>query len=355
MIKYQSDGVTLYHGDVIECLKQMDEQSVNCCVTSPPYWGLRDYGVEGQLGLEETPEEYVEKIVEVFREVKRVLRDDGTVWLNVGDSYASALSNHKYAGSFGQSSCVSKKTQSGIPTSGRKERNRALKKAGIKQKDLVGIPWMLAFALRADGWYLRRDIIWHKTNPMPESVKDRPTASHEYIFLLSKSSRYYYDKEAIKEPSDSCPVVPWSERKAGGEVSRHGGSHRAPALNHKKKDKQRGHSRRHTGFNDRWDQMSVDEQRSLGANKRDVWTVATKPFEGAHFATFNPELISPCILAGSPVGGVVLDPFMGSGTTAITAHDLGRQSVGCELNGEYLNDICIPRVKAATKQQRLIA
>jgi len=254
-------------GDAIEVLKTIPDQSINTCVTSPPYWGLRDYGIDGQVGIEETPEEYVAKMVEVFREVKRVLRNDGTLWLNLGDSYAgncSQASNNGRAG-FGNP----------------RERLVNRKGEGLKPKDLVGIPWRVALALQADGWYLRSDIIWHKPNPIPESVKDRPTKAHEYIFLLSKSPRYYYDYEAIKEPVTS---------------------------------KQLGSTR----------------------NRRSVWTVPTRPFPEAHFATFPPELIEPCVLAGCPIGGVVLDPFVGSGTTLLVATRHHRRSIGIELNPEYI-------------------
>ena len=265
-------------GECIDVLPRIPDGSVNCCVTSPPYFGLRDYGVDGQIGLELTPEQYVAKMVEVFREVRRVLRDDGTLWLNIGDSYVGATSQHKDGGSQGHNSCIAKKTMSGIPQNGRGDRNRALYKAGIKMKDLIGIPWMLAFALRADGWYLRQEIIWHKPNPMPESVKDRCTKAHEQVFLLSKSARYYFDSEAMKE-----------------------------------------------------DAVDGSGKR----NRRSVWSVATRPYKGAHFATFPPALIEPCILAGCPADGVVLDPFGGSGTTAGVAVAHGRDAIICELNPEY--------------------
>lgn len=247
---------------------------VQTCVTSPPYFGLRDYGHDGQIGLEQTPEAYIAAMVEVFRCVCDVLADDGTLWLNIGDSYAGAgYSNHKNTGG----------TQR---ENGGKQRH--LSGTGCKPKDLIGVPWMLAFALRADGWYLRQDIIWHKPNPMPESVRDRCTKAHEYIFLLSKSEKYFFDSEAIKEPV-----------KTSSENIRFEG---------KKYDR---------------------------ANKRSVWQVATRPYKGAHFATFPPALIEPCILAGSRPNDVVLDPFMGSGTTAQVAIQHGRQYLGCELNEKY--------------------
>lgn len=272
------------------------------CVTSPPYFGLRDYGHEGQIGLEQTPEEYITAMVEVFRCVRDVLADDGTLWLNIGDSYAARVRQ-------------TKPETAGALTRGNKgvltEYQRPLPK-GYKEKDLIGIPWMLAFALRADGWYLRQDIIWHKPNPMPESVRDRCTKAHEYIFLLSKSERYFFDSEAIKEESKT----PWSSAKGFSET---GQSARSAGID--------GHR---NGAGAHSDEMKT------GRNRRSVWTVPTKPYSGAHFATYPPALIEPCILAGSRPGDTVLDPFMGSGTTAQVAQDLGRKAIGCELNPEYL-------------------
>jgi len=292
-------------GDAIEVLKAMPEQSVHCCVTSPPYWGLRDYGVDGQLGLESTPDEYVEKMVEVFREVRRVLRDDGTLWLNLGDSYAGS----------GKGAWDNKEVQKEVYVPDKDSPQCKLKKVpqGLKPKDLVGIPWMVAFALRADGWYLRQDIIWHKPNAMPESVKDRCTKSHEYIFLLAKSAQYYYDNEAIKETAKNANKTislgekSFSKRQAKGVGVEPSG-------------------------NGKSDNYTVKEYR----NKRSVWTVTTKPFKEAHFATFPPALITPCILAGCPVGGTVLDPFAGSGTTLLVATQHHRKSIGIELNPEYI-------------------
>lgn len=260
-------------GDVRERLRELSDRSVHCCVTSPPYWGLRDYGESEQIGLEQSPEEYVAELVAVFREVWRVLRDDGTLWLNLGDSYAgnnSRASNNGRAG-FGN------------PRDGVFERIGD----GLKTKDLVGIPWRVAFALQADGWYLRQDIIWHKPNPLPESVKDRCTKAHEYIFLLSKSPSYYFDYEAIREPT-----------------------------------------------------IDLQDKR----NRRDVWSVPVKPFKGAHFATFPTDLITPCILAGCPDGGIVLDPFFGAGTTGLVAQSLKRGWVGCELNPVYA-EMALKRIK----------
>jgi DNA modification methylase len=282
-------------GDCRETMRRWAAQGIKAqtCVTSPPYYGLRDYGHDGQIGLEETPEEYIAAMVEVFSCVRDVLADDGTLWLNIGDSYAgnnSQASNNGRAG-FGN------------------PRERVVNRTGegLKTKDLIGIPWMLAFALRDDGWYLRQDIIWHKPNPMPESVTDRCTKAHEYIFLLSKSPKYYYDHEAIKE-----------EASSKSEGIRFGGNK----------------------YGDNDDPKYATKSGNVSkeydkANKRSVWTVPVKPYAGAHFAVFPTDLIEPCILAGAPTGGIVLDPFMGSGTTAQVAQTLGRKYLGCELNPDY--------------------
>ena len=272
-------------GDCLDSLRGMPDQSVHCCVTSPPYFGLRDYGVDGQIGLEPTPDEFVRALVAVFREVRRVLRDDGTLWLNLGDSYSSG---------------------------GRKWRATDAKNAvrgmdtrpddGIGHKQLLGIPWRVAFALQADGWYLRQDIIWHKPNPMPESVRDRCTKAHEYVFLLSKGPRYYFDSEAIKEPASAPP------KKCGPK---------------------NGASRNDSG------RTGIVRGDGETRNRRSVWTVSTKPFGEAHFATFPPALIEPCILAGSRLGDTVLDPFGGAGTTGLVAQQHGRNAVLTEINPEY--------------------
>jgi DNA modification methylase len=338
-------------GDCRETMRKWASEGIKAqtCVTSPPYYGLRDYGTgkwiggdencshkrdskysdktitghankdltvgdaiyksvcpkcgavreDKQLGLEETPEEYIKSMVEVFRCVWDVLEDDGTLWLNIGDSY------YNYRPGKGQAlvkQTVANSNQDLPQTCAR----RGNKLDGLKEKDLIGIPWMLAFALRADGWYLRQDIIWHKPNPMPESVTDRCTKAHEYIFLLTKSSKYYYDFEAIKEEG----IIPAGTLAAKGSAER---------------QNQKGVNARPPEYKE------YDGQR----NKRSVWTVTTKPYEGAHFAVFPTDLIEPCILAGAPVGGVVLDPFMGSGTTAQVAQDLGRKYLGCELNPAY--------------------
>lgn len=283
----------ILHGDALTMLKTLPDESVHCCVTSPPYWGLRDYGVDGQLGLEKTPEEYVAKMTAVFHEVRRVLRDDGTLWLNLGDSYAS---NTK--GSGGTSSIQ-------VSNAGSRYNPRKFNH-GVKEKDLIGIPWMVAFALRADGWYLRQDIIWHKPDPMPESVKDRCTKAHEYVFLLSKSSRYFYDNEAIKVPVKQD----WGTRDRTNGKYRNEGSGLQP----------------HGGL----------EKSYEKANRRSVWSVTTKGYKEAHFATFPPDLIEPCILAGCPEGGTVLDPFFGAGTTGLVCSRLNREYIGIELNAEYV-------------------
>ena len=380
--------MTILTGDCREVLKTLADASVNCCVTSPPYWGLRDYGtakweggdagcdhrkaeirqrrnlaaaanacdggsrtqaarqdndlgipysdvcakcgarrVDSQIGLEQTPEAYVAAMVAVFREVRRVLRDDGTLWLNLGDSYASSP-----AGSM---------TTSGPLQGGGFRANKPFNTAntavtGLKPKDLCGIPWRVAFALQADGWYLRQDIIWHKPNPMPESVTDRCTKAHEYVFLLSKSARYFFDAEAIKEPA----ADPAREKRCEGENAYRGQAAMRP----------RGETRRHrkpagwdTGAgahgtihrDGRAKEVEYTETEATNRNKRSVWTVPTAPYSGAHFATFPPALIVPCILAGCPAGGTVLDPFGGSGTTGAVASGNGRRAVLVELNPEY--------------------
>jgi DNA modification methylase len=302
---------------------------VQTCVTSPPYFGLRDYKVDGQIGLEQTPDEYVAKLVEVFRCVRDVLADDGTVWVNLGDSYARAGGWSDNHGLDGVPRGESGRAITGISANGGKSQSLA---AGCKTKDLIGIPWRVAFALQADGWYLRQDIIWHKPNPMPESVRDRCTKAHEYIFLLAKSEKYFCDMDAVKEPAaNPNSGETWESRKARGEATRHG---LQSAAFHKA-----------GGF-------KTSETR----NRRSVWTVTTKPYSGAHFATFPPDLIEPCILAGAPVGGVVLDPFMGSGTTAAVAIKHKRKYLGCELNPEYkpLQDERIKQAEMETAQMELL-
>ena len=259
---------TLHCGDCLDVLRTLPDCSVHCCVTSPPYWGLRDYGHEKQIGLEVTPDAYITRLVDVFRNVRRVIRDDGTLWLNLGDSYAN--------------------------------------------KQLTGIPWRVAFALQDDGWYLRQDIIWHKPNPMPESVTDRCTKSHEYLFLLTKSDRYYYDHVAIKEPGTSRPPGNKGTSKYTAAYATIGDYHRTSA----------GLERPRSGYDVR--------------NRRSVWTIAAKPYHGAHFAVMPEALVEPCVRAGCPESGTVLDPFVGSGTVGVVAVRQQKSFVGIELNADYL-------------------
>jgi DNA modification methylase len=285
-------------GDCRATMRELIAQGVKVqmCVTSPPYFGLRDYGHEGQLGLESTPYEFVANMVEVFRLVRDLLADDGVLWLNLGDSYAA---NRGYQVPDQKVGDVGNSKGSKVPD-------------GLKVKDLIGIPWRVAFALQADGWYLRQDIIWHKPNPMPESVTDRCTKSHEYLFLLSKNDKYYFNGEAIAEPLTDSSIERLSQ----------------PTL-----DKQQGYSR--VPFKTNGNMKAVGGAQGK-RNRRSVWTIPTSSYSGAHFATFPSALIEPCILAGSRIGDLVLDPFMGSGTTGQVSQDLGRRWIGCELNTEYL-------------------
>jgi site-specific DNA-methyltransferase (adenine-specific) len=287
---------TLHLGDCREILQALPEQSVHCCVTSPPYFGLRDYGMAEQIGLEPTPEQFVAELVAVFREVRRVLRDDGTLWLNLGDSYNAYNANR------GASTSIS----DGSAGRDHPQHSRGLTTTTLKNKDLIGIPWRVAFALQADGWYLRQDIIWHKPNPMPESVRDRCTKAHEYVFLLTKSDRYFYDADAVSE------AAKWERWGNQTEKKKHQGT------------------AKHLGGK-AISELPIKDTK----NRRSVWTIATKPYKGAHFATFPPALVEPCILAGCPVGGTVLDPFSGSATTGQVALANARSYVGCELNPEY--------------------
>lgn len=321
---------TIHNDNCLTGLSKLRDESVHCCVTSPPYYGLRDYGCAGQLGLEDTPELYCEAMVRVFEEVRRVLRKDGTLWLNLGDSYAGN------GGQYGSVNSTLSGRQAGSIEYGMAKR---FKKTGsnIKSKDLFGIPWMIAFAFRSAGWYLRSDIIWAKKNCMPESVTDRPTRSHEYIFLLSKSAKYYYDYEAIKEPAlYDIDGTGTAARKARQKTDNKSMPTNLQSGIRPASDKQRGLSRRHNGFNDRRDKMSHEEQCTGLRNKRDVWTISPAQFPEAHFATFPEDLIVPCIKAGCPVGGIVLDPFMGAGTTALVARKLNRNFIGYELNADYI-------------------
>lgn len=301
-------------GDALEVLKTLENESVQCCITSLPYFCLRDYGHEGQIGLEETPEQYVAALVAVFQEVNRVLKRDGTLWLNLGDSYSGSGK--------GQTRAVSQDPKRG-KTNGMKLKNSSKGFGGIKQKDLIGIPWRVAFALQADGWYLRQDIIWSKPNAMPESVTDRPTTAHEHLFLLTKSAKYYYDHEAIKEPAVNGD--PTSPRGSNGVIGQ---------PNAGRRDKQGELGRRtYSGFNARWD---ARDEPLTHRNKRSVWTIPTQPYNGAHFAVMPEAMVEPCILAGCPEGGTVLDPFGGAATTGLVAKKFGRNYIGIELNPEYI-------------------
>jgi len=296
---YEEPRAKLYVGDCLDVLATLPDRAARTCVSSPPYWGLRDYGVAGQIGNEPTPEEFVAKLVAVFREVRRVLADDGTLWLNLGDSYAGAAGG-----------CQGKNGQRASRAFTAKVQSKAGE--GLKPKDLVGIPWMTAFALRADGWFLRSDVIWHKPNPMPESVTDRPTKAHEYVFLLTTSARYFYDSAAIREPDSGLP-------SGNGFTGRQGGSERV------------GHLSGGPGTSERW-------QPGKGRNARTVWSIATQPSGVEHFAPMPPELARRCILAGSAPGDTVLDPFSGAGTTGMVAMQNGRRYVGVELNPEYAGE-----------------
>lgn len=312
---YRTSKGELYHGDCLDVLQRMPDQSVQCVVTSPPYWGLRDYGDPNQFGLEPTPQEYVQNLVRTFQEVRRVLRDDGTVWLNLGDTYA--------AGGMGKGS-GKQLTNRGTSAGGHMDKPRKAP-SGLKPKDLVGIPWRVAFALQDDGWYLRQENVWEKPNPMPESVTDRPTCAHEKVFLLSKSERYFYDYEAVKEPATySIPNSPHSISSPYGQ----GYTRRASGNKERKRGADRGRPESHLGGYIPW------KDDGKGRNLRNVWTIPTRPFSGAHFAVFPPDLAEICIKAGSRKGDTVLDPFIGAGTAGLVAQNLERRWVGIELSAD---------------------
>lgn len=329
-------AVDIRVGDCLEVLRTLPDASVQCCVTSPPYFGLRDYGHAGQIGLESTPDAFVAKLVAVFAEVRRVLRDDGTLWLNLGDSYAA---NRGYQ----------------VPDSKHVDvgNGKGMKAAalGAKVKDLLGIPWRVAFALQADGWYLRSDIIWHKPNPMPESVTDRPTKAHEYLFLLTKSERYYYDADAIAEPAIHAGDVKTNNAGKNGRMGEFGAT-RGGFLRPEgvtvgdTRNRRTVWSVEATGNRERECLMILDSDLStadkwdaikamMSGAQSDVWRIATQAFSEAHFATFPPKLIEPCILAGSKQGDTILDPFGGAGTTGLVADRLGRNALLIELNPQY--------------------
>ena len=323
-------------GDCRDTMRDLKAQGVRaqCCVTSPPYFGLRDYGHPGQIGLEKTPSEFVAAMVEVFAGVRDLLADDGVLWLNLGDSYnAAGRTGHGTRQGFKQGT---------NRASAEKADNCRPNVDKLKPKDLIGIPWLVAFALQADGWYLRQDIIWHKPNPMPESVTDRCTKAHEYIFLLSKSERYFFNNDAVREPweGEAAKAVAIGTKKVG-QRGINASARRGLAEGQATQFQKQGHS----GY------FGADGKcllNALGKNKRSVWTVATVPYKGAHFATFPPALIEPCILAGSRPGDLVLDPFIGSGTTGQVAQALGRQWIGCEINEAFA-----PLQQARTAQAAL--
>ncbi|MDW9726327.1 site-specific DNA-methyltransferase [Sinorhizobium meliloti] len=372
--------VQILNGDCRDILKTLPDASVHSVVTSPPYFGLRDYGHDGQIGLEPTPADFVSEMVSVFREVRRVLRDDGTLWLNLGDSYAGSWGAQGRSGQMSDRSVIS--AQQVAAAAKKTSRTGSIPEgSGLKPKDLIGIPWRVAFALQDDGWYLRQDIIWHKPNPMPESVTDRCTKSHEYLFLLTKSQRYYFDADAISEQVADTSLARWAQSglagqkgsdrvpgKTNGPMKAVGGVARPQAQRAVELARQHGLTEAHieairavgitdagkakvtqsgTGRNDPAVQALADEAKAvLGGyyrefliadkrNKRSVWTVPTMPFKGAHFATFPPELIEPCIKAGCPAGGTVLDPFGGAGTTGLVTDRLQRDAILIELNPEY--------------------
>lgn len=325
---YQDSALALFNGNCIDVLCKLPDESVQCCVTSPPYWRQRDYGHTGQIGLEQTPEDYVSNLVSVFREVRRILKPDGTLWLNLGDKWASG-------GNGGGGSFMRERGEAWAHAAVAKGWRKP--PHGYKDKDLLGLPWMTAFALRSDGWYLRQCNIWAKPNCMPESVQDRSTASHEYVFHLSKSNDYWYDSGAARTPPQ-----PSTETRLAQDVNNQLGSVRANGSTHierpmkavqRQYDKQRGH--KHGGFNNRWDAMKKSDQQANGANLRSVWWISPAQYGEDHFAVMPEQVAGLCIAAGCPVGEIVLDPFFGAGTTGAVAIDMGRKCIGIELNSDY--------------------
>jgi DNA modification methylase len=326
--------MNIIQGDALEILKTLQDESIDCCITSPPYYGLRDYGVDKQIGLEETPQEYIEKLVLVFREIRRILKKEGTLWVNIGDSYNGSSMTEGTKSIQCKETMFSKSKR--LPRgSGRYEGGNIPVGKGLKPKDLIGIPWMLAFALRTDGWYLRQDIIWSKPNPMPESVMDRCTKSHEYVFLLSKSRNYYFDNEAVKERSST------NENRPGGLIRDRIYSYNSKQAILRKQRKPAGWYTRqgaHGSFHREGRSFDIEYTLSsyLTRNKRSVWEIATSPFKEAHFATFLEDLVEPMVLAGCHEKGIVLDPFAGAGTTGLVALKNGRDCVLIDLNPEYV-------------------
>lgn len=310
-----SESFRMLCGDALDVLRTLPDEGANCCVTSPPYWGLRNYGMENQIGLEATPEQYVARLVDVFRELRRVLRNDGTLWLNLGDCYATGageVGNCPGGGEQGERWAGYRGTRDGSPKHsaaaiGPMVQPNRMPIPGLKPKDLVGIPWRVAFALQADGWWLRSEIIWSKPNPMPESVTDRPTKAHEQIFLLTKNERYHYDADAIAEPCGGFNGSSFTTGKT------HDARHHLAAVG------------------------KGERTEPTRRNKRSVWTIATLPTPDAHFATFPIDLAQTCILAGTPAEGLVIDPFAGAGTTGLAALKHGRRFLGIELNQEYIS------------------
>lgn len=318
----------ILQGDCLESLRTLPDESVHCVVTSPPYWGLRDYGCAGQIGLEATVTEFISRLVDVFAEVRRVLRQDGTCWVNMGDSYASN-GGSGWQGKTGERS--DRRFTATRNSVGLREANRR-PPHGLKPKDLIGQPWRLAFALQADGWYLRQDIIWHKPSPMPESVRDRCTKAHEYLFLLTKSEQYHWDFEAMREPVNGTAHASGSGVNAKIKHPDGWASHKGSHGTIHKDGRERGATRpkQNASFS------AAVTQTVESRNRRSVWTIPSEPYSEAHFATFPTALVRPCILAGCPVGGTVLDPFGGSGTTGSVALELGRKYILCELNPKYV-------------------
>lgn len=346
-------SVKVLQGEALAVLQTLPDESVDCIVSSPPYWRQRDYGVPGQLGLEQTPEEYIDKLTAIFAECRRVLKIDGTCWVNLGDKWASG-------GNGGGGSFMEERSEALAHV----KNNKGWRSppAGYKDKDLVGVPWMLAFSMRAEGWYLRQCNIWSKPNGMPESVRDRSTVSHEYVFHFAKNNDYWYDTDAARTPAtpatetrlaQNVEAQAGSSRANGGAktngpmkaVQRHGstltgaphGRHADTPLppGERRRDKQRGHTRRHQGFNDRWDKMEKSEQLAGGSNLRSVWWIAPAQYREGHYAVMPDALAEICIVAGCKPGGTVLDPFGGAGTTGLVADRLGRDAILIELNPEY--------------------
>lgn len=369
-INFDGKEYTILTGDALAILKTLPDCCINCCVTSPPYFNLRDYHSEGQIGIERTPEEYIQKLVEVFREVRRVLKDDGTLWVNIGDSYCNSNGFARKPKEW------RRKGRVGATANDRKLDE--LHSTGLKTKDLIGIPWMLAFALRADGWYLRQDIIWSKGNPLPESVSDRCTKAHEYIFLLSKKGKYYFDYEAIEEEATGYDgrrdtMLKGSPKYADADVCMGQRPQSMAARGHERwkfkspiffggkkyPGSNCGASAIYSGkeWHPKYKNLGSGVQTLQGVGnemcpvrrKRDVWTVPTKSYSGAHFATFPEKLVEPCIAAGCPVGGVVLDPFNGAATTGVVALKQGKKYVGIELNPEYV-ELSLRRLDGRTDQ-----